>query len=324
MTHHEKMAFTYYKQVDKECPILAQFSRNLNLLCLSHALSPCYHRKTHIEQIQKILFRKSKANVLLTGVAGCGKTALVEGVAAQMTKRKLTYELACDQEWKAYKTMVRARMRADGSCEDEDEEGFEVPPKPHLCDCVIYDLSLTALVGGTKYRGDFEDRLQKILNECKDHPNIILFVDEIHRLTAAGKAEGSESSAQMLKPALARNDIRVIGATTTEKKSHIEKDKALWRRFCEIVVTPLSGEAAEKTAEHILNDYCRFHNIVTDTSARELLKLVHEQLPNSVFPDNLINVIDETLASAVFDGRYAVGMAQFQQVLDRIAENAPK
>lgn len=326
MTHHEKMALTYYKQVDKDCPTLAQYSRNLNLLYLSHALDPCYYREAYIDQIQKILLRKSKANVLLTGEAGCGKTALVEGVAAQMTKRKLAYELACDREWTAYKTMVRARMRADGAYGDEDEEGFEALPKPHLCDCVIYDLSLTALVGGTKYRGDFEDRLQKILNECKEHPSIILFIDEIHRLTAAGKAEGSESSAQMLKPALARNDIRVIGATTTEEKSYIENDKALWRRFCEIVVTPLSGEAAEKTAERILQDYCQFHEIVTDASATELWKMVQEKLPHSVFPDNLINVIDETLASAVFNGRCAVGMTQFQQVLDRIAgnENAAK
>lgn len=324
MTHAEKMALTYYKQVDTQCPTIATYSRNLNLLYLNGLLGPCYHREACIEQIQKILLRKNKANVLLTGVAGCGKTALVEGTAAQMTKRKLAYELACDQEWKAYKTIVRARMRADGAYADETEESFEAPPKPHLCDCVIYDLSLTALVGGTKYRGDFEDRLQKILNECKDHPNVILFVDEIHRLTTVGKAEGSESSAQALKPALARNEIRVIGATTTEEKSYIEKDKALWRRFCEIVVTPLSGEAAEKTAERILQDYCKFHEIVTDASAAELLQAVRQRLPNSVFPDNLINVIDETLASAVFDGRYAVGMAQFQQVLDRLAENAPK
>lgn len=321
MTHPEKMALTYYKQVDTECPTIAKYSRNLNLLYLNRSLDPCYCREAYIDQIQKILLRKNKANVLLTGVAGCGKTALAEAIAAQMTKRKLAYELACDQEWKAYKTIVRARMRADGAYSDEAEESFEAPPKPHLSDCVIYDLSLTALVGGTKYRGDFEDRLQKIVDECKEHPNVILFIDEVHRLTTVGKAEGSESSAQALKPALARNEIRVIGATTTEEKEYIAKDKALWRRFCEIVVTPLSDEAAEKTAVHILNDYCQFHNIVTDASATELWKMVQQKLPNSVFPDNLINVIDETLASAVFDGRYAVGLAQFQRVLNRIAEN---
>lgn len=151
--------------------------------------------------------------------------------------------------------------------------------------------------------------------------NVILFIDEIHRLTTVGKAEGSESSAQALKPALARKELRVIGATTTEEKDYISKDAALWRRFCEILVTPLSGEDAEKTAEHILQDYCQFHEIVTDASAVELLQAVQQRLPNSVFPDNLINVIDETLASAVFDDRYAVGMVQFQQTLDRMAEN---
>ena len=215
-------------------------------------------------------------------------------------------------------------LRADGADFDDEEEDFVVPPKPPLCDCVIYDLSLTALVGGTKYRGEFEERLQKVIEECRGYPSIVLFVDEAHLLTSVGKSEASDSSAQMLKPALARNDIRIIGATTTEEKVHIAKDKALWRRFCEIVVSPLSGEAAEKTAEHILKDYCKFHEIVTDASAADLWRMVQEQLPDSVFPDNLINVIDETLASAVFDGRHAVGMAQFQRVLNRLVENAPK
>lgn len=326
MTHPEKMALTYYKKMDEECPTIAQYSRNLNLLYLNGLLDACYHREDYIDQIQKILLRKGKANVLLTGVSGCGKTALAEGTAAQMTKRKLAYELACDQAWKVYKSFVRARIRPDGAYGDETEEEFEAPPKPLLCDCVIYDLSLTALVGGTKYRGEFEERLQKIKDESKEHPDVILFIDEVHQLTSIGRSEENACPAQALKPALARNEIRVIGATTTEEKAYIVKDKALWRRFCEIVVTPLSGEAAEKTAVHILNDYCRFHNIVTDTPAGDLWEMVQQRLPNSVFPDNLINVIDETLASAVFDGRYAVGMAQFQQVLDRIAgnENATK
>lgn len=315
MTHAERFALSYYQQVDKACPTVAQYSRNLNLLYLQGLLDGCYNREDIITQIQKILMRKAKANVLLTGVAGCGKTALVEGVAAQITQRKINYEQVCDRERKKY----RAMLRADGADFDDEEEDFVVPPKPPLCDCVIYDLSLTALVGGTKYRGEFEERLQKVIEECRGYPSIVLFVDEAHLLTSVGKSEASDSSAQMLKPALARNDIRIIGATTTEEKVHIAKDKALWRRFCEIVVTPLSGEAAEKTAERILQDYCQFHEIITDVSAEELLQSVQKWLPNSVFPDNLINVIDETLASAVFDGRYAVGMAQFQQVLDRLA-----
>jgi ATP-dependent Clp protease ATP-binding subunit ClpA len=219
-------------------------------------------------------------------------------------------------------------LRADGAYADMDSEeaDFAAPSKPPLCDCVIYDLSLTALVGGTKYRGEFEERLQKVIDECRGHPNVILFADEAHLLTSVGKTNESDSPAQMLKPALARNEIRMIGATTTEEKTYIARDKALWRRFREIVVSPLSGEAAEKTAVQILDDYCRFHNILTDASAEDLWKMVQQRLPNSVFPDNLINVIDETLASAVFDGRYAVGMAQFQQVLDRIVgnEDAPK
>jgi ATP-dependent Clp protease ATP-binding subunit ClpC len=324
MTHAEKMALAYYQQMDNACPTVAQYSRNLNLLYLNDLLDACYHREEIITQIQKLLMRKGKANVLLTGIAGCGKTALVEGAAAQITERKLDYERVCDLERKTHRTM----LRADGAYADMDSEeaDFAAPSKPPLCDCVIYDLSLTALVGGTKYRGEFEERLQKVIDECRGHPNVILFADEAHLLTSVGKTNESDSPAQMLKPALARNEIRMIGATTTEEKTYIARDKALWRRFREIVVSPLSGEAAEKTAVQILDDYCRFHNILTDASAEDLWKMVQQRLPNSVFPDNLINVIDETLASAVFDGRYAVGMAQFQQVLDRIVgnEDAPK
>ena len=273
-------------------------------------------------QIQKILMRKTKANALLTGVAGCGKTALVEGTAAQITKRKLDYERLCARDKKAYKANLRARMRADGVDADiEDREDFVAPPKLPLCDCVIYDLSLTALVGGTRYRGDFEERLQKIMDECKAHPNVILFIDEVHQLTTIGRSEANECPAQALKPALARNDIRLIGATTTEEKEYIARDKALWRRFCEISVRPLSDEDAERAAGHILDDYCRFHEIATDAYAAELLQMVQQRLPNSVFPDNLINVIDETLASAVFDGRQAVSTWQFQQVIERLAGN---
>lgn len=325
MTQAERKALTYYQQMDTACPTIAQYSRNLNILHLNGLLDTCYYRDDIITQIQKIMMRKNKANVMLTGVAGCGKTALAEGTAAQITQRKLAYERTCAQQKKEYRANLRARMRADGADANiKDVEDFVPPSTPPLCDSVIYDLSLTALTSGTRYRGDFEERLQKIIDECKKQPNVILFIDEAHLLTSAGKSDASESSAQMLKPALARNDVRVIGATTNEEKAHLSKDKALWRRFREIVVTPLSGEAAEKTAEHILEDYCQFHEIVTDASATELWEMVRERLPHSVFPDNLINVVDETLASAVFDGRHAVGMVQFQYVLDRLAENAPK
>lgn len=311
MTHGEMRAAAYYQRVDRECPTIAQYSRNLNLICLDGLLDPCYHREEDIKQIQKILLRKHKANILLTGVAGCGKTALVEGTAAQLTRRKVDYERSRDRQWDD--------IRGDGACDGAEAEDPEAPPRPPLCDCVIYDLSLTALVGGTKYRGDLEERLQKILDECKAHPNVILFIDEVHRLTTVGKSDASESSAQALKPALARNEIRVIGATTEDEKIFITRDKALCRRFCEIVVAPLSGEAARETAGLIMNDYCRYHRIITDASGEELWQMVQQLLPGSVFPDNLINVIDETLAGAVFDGRFAVGMMQFRQVLDRLA-----
>ena len=288
------------------------------LLFLNEKLDPCYHRDLEIAQIQQILLRKNKANVLLTGVAGCGKTALVEGLAAQITQRKLDYERDYARKKKAYKAL----LRSDDVDPDDPMAEFDPPAKPLLCDCVIYDLSLTALVGGTRYRGDFEERLQKIMAECNANPNVVLFIDEVHQLNQIGRSEANDCPAQALKPALARKEMRLIGATTNEEKDYIAKDKALWRRFSEIVVTPLSGQAAEATAVHILEEYCRFHRVVTDADAAELYQAVRRRLPNSVFPDNLINVIDETLASAVFERRYAVGMSQFLQVLDRMENTA--
>ena len=320
MTNQERLARTYYKQVDKECPTLATYSRNLNLAYMEGQLEPCYYRDDYLAQIQKILLRKGKANVLLSGVAGCGKTAIVEGVAAQLVQRKIDYEIDCNHEWKRYKAIEQYKLGSYAYCDSDDD--FVAPSKPFLCDAVIYDLSLTALVGGTPHRGEFEARMQKILDECKSHPDVILFIDEIHGLTVIGKSDGSENSAHALKPALARKEIRLIGATTTEEKACIAKDKALWRRFCEIVVQPLTGEAAEQTASKILADYCRFHEVSTDVSAAELLKMVQRKMPKSVFPDNFINIIDETLAGAVYDCLSSVEMDHFEHVLNRISGNA--
>lgn len=130
MTQAEKMTLTHYQQMDKACPTVAQYSRNLNLLYLKGLLDVCYHREEAITQIQKLLMRKGKANVLLTGVAGCGKTALVEGTAAQITQRKLAYERTCAQQKKEYRANLRARMRADGAdAEDDAEDEFVAPTK---------------------------------------------------------------------------------------------------------------------------------------------------------------------------------------------------
>lgn len=313
-----------YEKFNKSVPTVSQYSRCLNLLYLNGQLDPCYHRDNLLVSIQKILLRKNKANVLLTGSAGCGKTALAEGLAAIITERRVAYQEERNRLWKAFNKAHKAweKTVADWNWTGEEEYPTEPkwvdPPKPHLASCVIYDLSLNALVGGTKYRGEFEERLQAILDECKKNPNIILFIDEIHQIGSVGASEGSEGAAQILKPALARKDIRVIGATTTEEKAYITKDKALARRFCEVEVAQLVGNPAVETADKILADYCQYHKVNTDVSATDILAKVQFFLPQSVFPDNIINVVDETLAGAVFDGLKAVDMSHFNATLSRI------
>ena len=308
-----------YERFNRTVPTIAKYSRCLNLLYLNDELDPCYHRDNLLVSIQKILLRKNKANVLLTGSAGCGKTALAEGLAAIITERRLAYQEEWNDLRKKFNRAHKAWLRRQADSEImEDEPVWVDPPKPHLASCVIYDVSLNALVGGTKYRGEFEERLEELLQECRQNKNIILFIDEIHQIGTVGASDGSEGAAQILKPALARNDIRVIGATTTEEKDYITKDKALARRFCEVVVPQLSGDGAMATAEKILADYCKHHKVSTEVSATDLLAKTQYFMPTTVFPDNIINVVDETLAGAVFEGLKSVDMTHFNATLSRM------
>lgn len=306
-------------------PILNQVARNLTLMALDGKLDACYHRDAPITAIQKILLRKSKPNVLLTGPAGCGKTAIAEGVAsvlAERAMRQTTKELMAEEEYrKAWKAWDKARDEAW-----ENNEAFYAPeptrvevPKEFLSDCVVFDLPLSALVGGTKYRGELEERIQKLLDECRQYPNIILFIDEIHQIINAGDSEGSQGVAQMLKPALSRCDIRVIGATTTDEAQMLMKDKALARRFNEVEITPLCGLPAEETAHSILADYSKHHAVTAEMNVELVLANIRAFLPKSVFPDNFINVVDETLAGCKFDGKTTATMADFNATLSRMA-----
>lgn len=318
MVSLEETVMNAYQKMDDRCEVLSAHSRNLTRLYLEGRLDPCYHRENLLTQMQKILLRKNKANILLTGSAGCGKTALAEGLAAIIAQRRIAYESACRQAKKEHQAAMRKWKKAGEQDAQLPEPVYTPPSKPHLCDCVVYDLSLNSLVGGTKYRGEFEDRVMKMLAECKRNPNIILFIDEIHQINRIGASEGCESAGQILKPALARKDICVIGATTTEEKKLIASDKALMRRFCEIEVKPLSGNAAQETAQSILQHYCLYHDIRTSVSAGELMAQLACFLPHTVFPDNFINVVDETLAGAVFDGLDTVTMMHFNATLSRM------
>lgn len=309
-----------YASFNNKCPNLSKMARNLNHLYLTGRIDPVYHRDSLLESIQKTLLRKGKANVLLTGPAGCGKTAIAEGLAAIIAERRVAYQVEYDREYVEYKKAHKQweRDMAEGIYFDEPQ--FIEPPRPMLSNLVIYDLSLTSLVGGTKYRGEFEERLNNIIRECRENPNIVLFIDEIHQIVKAGATEGNEGAAQMLKPALARKDIRVIGATTNEETKEMEKDSALMRRFNRIEVMPLVGEAASETAEHILRNYAEYHKVkvADEVESTDLLALINCFLPNSVFPDNFINLVDETLAGAVFEGAQKISMSDFKATLSRM------
>ena len=179
MATYQNKAHDYYLSMNKKCPVLAKHGRNLNLCCLEDKLDPCYHRESIIDTMQKILLRKNKANILLTGVAGCGKTALVEGLAAVITMRKLL-------NLQTYLVAQREYKRAMGNWEKSGQtEASPIQPKlteSPLSECVIYELSLNSLVSGTKYRGEFEEKVEDILQECKKNPNVIELRNEVHLL----------------------------------------------------------------------------------------------------------------------------------------------
>lgn len=300
---------------------LSGMSRNLNLLALRGDLAPVFHREKEIESIQKLMLRRTKPNALLIGVAGCGKTAIAEALATHIANQRAIW---LSDVAKAERDYDKALSRC--SRDPETGELLNAPekkavPKPPLCDAVIYDLPINSMVAGTKYRGEFEERLNDILADCKKDPNIILFIDEIHLMYGAGKAEGSISMDQALKPALARAEIRVIGATTTDEVSILKQDKALARRFSDVEVRPLVGEAALETASNILADYEKFHNVSASTiSSDTIMEMVNFHV-GGVFPNNFIDVIDETMSGAKFEGKTAISLADIKSTLSRMTGN---
>lgn len=300
------------RRFDQSVNSLSRYARNLNLAVLEQKISPVYNREEVITNVKRILCRRNKANILLTGAAGCGKTAIAEGLARDIVITKVKWN---SDRAKAERACGKAIDAETGEVLDYCE-----PAKPMFCDYIIYDLPLNTLVAGSKFRGEFEEKLQEVMRICEQHPNIILFIDEIHQIVEAGKAEGSSGAGQILKPAMARGDIRIIGATTTDEVTLIRKDKALNRRFSEVIVPQLVGEAAVTCIENVLADYAEYHNIKCEgISAQYLVDQVAYFLPNSVFPNNVIDVIDETLASAKFDGLSSVNMTHINATLSRMS-----
>ena len=250
----------------KESHLLIQeLGTNINTLAKNNELDPVIGRDEEIKKIEEILCRRTKNNPLLLGAPGVGKTAIIEGLALLI------------------------------------EEG-KVPPK--LQNKQIISLDMASAVAGTKYRGEFEERMKKIITEVENNPHIILFIDEIHTLIGAGGAEGAIDASNILKPALARGKIRCIGATTTDEyKKHFEKDKALERRFQNITIEEPSIEQTREILNKLKPLYEEYHNvIITDPIIDKILSLSDKYLYNRFRPDKQIDVLDEVCSKVNIKG----------------------
>ena len=237
-------------------PVLDNFGRDLTKFAEDGKLDPVVGRQDEIERVSQILSRRKKNNPILIGEPGVGKSAIAEGLALRIIQRKVS------------------RV---------------------LFDKRIVSLDLTSLVAGTKYRGQFEERMKALMNELEKSPDVILFIDEIHTIIGAGGASGSMDASNMFKPALARGEIQVIGATTLDEfRQHIEKDGALERRFQKVLVEPTNIEQTIEILHNIKNKYEDHHLVTyTDEAIEACVKLTARYVTDRFLPDKAIDALDE-------------------------------
>ena len=257
MDDDEKMMSKKTKQSpDSSTPVLDNFSRDLNKLAELGKLDPVIGRDREILRIAQILSRRKKNNPIIVGEPGCGKTAIVEGLAIKIVQ---------------------------GDC-----------PK-NLIDKRIVNLDLTSVVAGTKYRGQFEERMKVIIEELQENPNIIVFIDEIHTLVGSGNSAGSMDGSNIFKPALSRGEIQVIGATTLDEfRKNIEKDGALERRFQKVMVEPSSVQETIEILKNIRPKYESFHKVkYSDEVIETCVKLAERYITDREFPDKAFDILDE-------------------------------
>ena len=253
---NRQQAQTTSKRSQNDTPVLDNFGIDMTKAAEEGKLDPVVGRDKEIERLAQILSRRKKNNPILIGEPGVGKSAIVEGLALRIIQKKVS------------------RI---------------------LFDKRVVALDMTAVVAGTKYRGQFEERIRSILNELQRNPNVILFIDEIHTIVGAGSAAGSMDAANMLKPALARGEIQCIGATTLDEyRKNIEKDGALERRFQKIIVDPTTAEETLQILKNIKDKYEDHHNVNYTNEALEVcVKLADRYITDRNFPDKAIDVLDE-------------------------------
>ena len=248
---------TQQKKTASKTPVLDSFGTNLSRAAALGDLDPCVGREREIQRIIEILGRRKKNNPILIGEPGVGKSAIVEGLAQMIEKRHTS---------------------------------------PMLFDKRIYTLDMTGIVAGTKYRGQFEERLKALMKELEANPDIIVFIDEIHTIIGAGSTPGSMDAANIMKPALARGTIQCIGATTLDEyRESIEKDGALERRFQKVLVKPTTNEETLQILHNIKDRYEQHHHVTyTDEALAACVKLTDRYVTDRFMPDKAIDALDET------------------------------
>ena len=256
MDDDDKMSKKQKQSSDSNTPVLDNFSRDLNKLAAEGKLDPVIGRDREILRIAQILSRRKKNNPIIIGEPGCGKTAIVEGLAMKIV---------------------------NGEC-----------PR-NLVDKRIVNLDLTSVVAGTKYRGQFEERMKVIIEELQANPNIIVFIDEIHTLVGSGNSAGSMDGSNIFKPALSRGELQCIGATTLDEfRKNIEKDGALERRFQKVMVEPSSVVETIQILKNIREKYETFHKVTyTDEVIETCVKLADRYITDREFPDKAFDILDE-------------------------------
>jgi ATP-dependent Clp protease ATP-binding subunit ClpC len=256
MDDDDKISKKQKQSSDSSTPVLDNFSRDLNKLAADGKLDPVIGRDREIIRIAQILSRRKKNNPIIIGEPGCGKTALVEGLAMKIVS---------------------------GEC-----------PR-NLVDKRIVNLDLTSVVAGTKYRGQFEERMKVIIEELHANPNIIVFIDEIHTLVGSGNSAGSMDGSNIFKPALSRGELQCIGATTLDEfRKNIEKDGALERRFQKVIVEPSSVAETIQILKNVRDKYETFHKVTyTDEIIETCVKLADRYITDREFPDKAFDILDE-------------------------------